>query len=186
MSNVKEALTYGNWGYALLSSLIIDTIDGKNVLLTLESTVLENAFLKNVFGQILQELYYKLTYEDMSICAKSFKMGINSWIKEREKKLDDPERVQLYCSVSFYIQQIQGEQEDSDSSSSGLSDIGGEGDIYKKAVMIVRRDKKASISYVQRQLRIGYNRAATLIEKMENEGVVSPPNISGKREVIED
>jgi S-DNA-T family DNA segregation ATPase FtsK/SpoIIIE len=75
---------------------------------------------------------------------------------------------------------------DEDGDSSGSADMGSEGDIYKKAVMIVRRDKKASISYVQRQLRIGYNRAATLIEKMENEGVVTPPNISGKREVIED
>jgi len=75
---------------------------------------------------------------------------------------------------------------ESDSDSSSASDIGGEGDIYKKAVMIVRRDKKASISYVQRQLRIGYNRAATLIEKMEQEGIITPPNISGKREVIED
>ncbi len=59
-------------------------------------------------------------------------------------------------------------------------------DLYNKAVMIVRRDKKASISYVQRQLRIGYNRAATLIEKMEEQGVVTPPNISGKREIIEE
>ncbi len=58
--------------------------------------------------------------------------------------------------------------------------------LYNKAVMIVRRDKKASISYVQRQLRIGYNRAATLIEKMEENGVVSVPNISGKREIIEE
>lgn len=59
-------------------------------------------------------------------------------------------------------------------------------DLYNKAVMIVRRDKKASISYVQRQLRIGYNRAATLIEKMEEQGVVTAPNISGKREIIEE
>lgn len=63
---------------------------------------------------------------------------------------------------------------------------GSDEDLYNKAVMIVRRDKKASISYVQRQLRIGYNRAATLIEKMEENGVVTPPNISGKREIIEE
>ena len=62
---------------------------------------------------------------------------------------------------------------------------GSDGDLYNKAVMIVRRDKKPSISYVQRQLRIGYNRAATLIERMEEEGVVTAPNISGKREVVE-
>lgn len=62
----------------------------------------------------------------------------------------------------------------------------GDDDLYNKAVAIVRRDKKASISYVQRQLRIGYNRAATLIEKMEEQGVVSAPNVSGRREVIEE
>ncbi|GDX35646.1 hypothetical protein LBMAG18_01570 [Alphaproteobacteria bacterium] len=76
-----------------------------------------------------------------------------------------------------------------DEAGSGLGgdeDLGGEGDLYKKAVMIVRRDKKASISYVQRQLRIGYNRAANLIERMEQEGVITTPSISGKREIIED
>jgi S-DNA-T family DNA segregation ATPase FtsK/SpoIIIE len=62
---------------------------------------------------------------------------------------------------------------------------GSDVDLYNKAVMIVKRDKKPSISYVQRQLRIGYNRAATLIEKMEKEGIISEPNISGKREIIE-
>jgi len=76
------------------------------------------------------------------------------------------------------------------SSGAGAEDLGdGSGsdeDLYRKAVMIVRRDKKPSISYVQRQLRIGYNRAATLIEKMEEEGVITAPSISGKREVIEE
>ncbi len=71
----------------------------------------------------------------------------------------------------------------------GDEDFGGgsgDDDLYRKAVMIVRRDKKPSISYVQRQLRIGYNRAATLIERMEEEGIISAPSISGKREVIEE
>ena len=63
---------------------------------------------------------------------------------------------------------------------------GGDDDLYNKAVAIVRRDKKASISYVQRQLRLGYNRAATLIERMEQEGIITPPNISGKREIVEE
>ena len=62
---------------------------------------------------------------------------------------------------------------------------GSDEDLYNKAVAIVRRDKKVSISYVQRQLRIGYNRSANLIERMEQEGVISEPNASGKREVIE-
>ncbi len=62
--------------------------------------------------------------------------------------------------------------------------VSADADLYTQAVAIVRRDNKASISYVQRQLRIGYNRAATLIEKMEEQGVVTAPSVSGKREVI--
>ena len=60
----------------------------------------------------------------------------------------------------------------------------GDDDLYNQAVEIVRNDKKASISYVQRRLRIGYNRAAVLIERMEEEGVVSAPDHAGKREVL--
>jgi DNA segregation ATPase FtsK/SpoIIIE, S-DNA-T family len=61
-----------------------------------------------------------------------------------------------------------------------------DGDLYSQAVMIVKKDKKTSISYIQRQLRIGYNRAASLIEKMEENGILSAPNNSGKREIIEE
>ena len=57
-------------------------------------------------------------------------------------------------------------------------------DLYDKAVAIVIRDKKASTSYVQRQLKIGYNRAADLIDRMEQEGVISPANHAGKREIL--
>jgi S-DNA-T family DNA segregation ATPase FtsK/SpoIIIE len=84
--------------------------------------------------------------------------------------------------ISFEVPIPMSSSSNDDYESAGNND----GDLYTKAVMIVRRDKKASISYVQRQLRIGYNRAATLIEKMEELGVITPPNISGKREVIED
>ena len=57
-------------------------------------------------------------------------------------------------------------------------------DLYTQAVDIVRNDKKASISYIQRRLRIGYNRAASLIDKMEEEGIVSGPDAMGKRQII--
>ena len=56
--------------------------------------------------------------------------------------------------------------------------------LYQQAIEIIRRDKKTSISYIQRQLRIGYNKAANIIERMEREGIVSPPNINGKRELL--
>jgi S-DNA-T family DNA segregation ATPase FtsK/SpoIIIE len=59
-----------------------------------------------------------------------------------------------------------------------------EAELYKQAVEIVRRDNKPSISYIQRQLRIGYNKAANLIERMEQEGVVTEAGRNGKREVI--
>ena len=58
------------------------------------------------------------------------------------------------------------------------------GDLYEQAVAIVLRDKKASTSYLQRRLSIGYNRAADLIDRMEGEGVISPANHAGRREIL--
>lgn len=57
-------------------------------------------------------------------------------------------------------------------------------DLYDRAVAIVLRDGKASTSYIQRRLSIGYNRAADLIERMEREGLISPANSVGKREIL--
>ncbi len=57
-------------------------------------------------------------------------------------------------------------------------------DLYDKAVKIVFRDKKCSTSYIQRRLAIGYNRAASLVERMEKEGLVGPANHVGKRELL--
>ena len=57
-------------------------------------------------------------------------------------------------------------------------------DLYDKAVKIVLRDKKCSTSYIQRRLAIGYNRAASLVERMEKEGLVGPANHVGKREIL--
>jgi S-DNA-T family DNA segregation ATPase FtsK/SpoIIIE len=74
-----------------------------------------------------------------------------------------------------------------DGDADGAMDDGGGGsgdDLYDRAVAVVTRDRKASTSYVQRRLQIGYNRAASLIERMEQEGVVSPANHAGKRDVL--
>nr|WP_202899792.1 DNA translocase FtsK [Kordiimonas gwangyangensis] len=49
---------------------------------------------------------------------------------------------------------------------------------------IVIRDKRASTSYIQRRLKIGYNKAASIIEEMEDQGVISAPNHKGQREVL--
>ncbi|HZZ70489.1 MAG TPA: DNA translocase FtsK 4TM domain-containing protein [Phenylobacterium sp.] len=76
--------------------------------------------------------------------------------------------------------------EDGDGGDFGLG--GGEGgesnDLYDRAVAVVTRDGKASTSYIQRRLQIGYNRAASLMERMEQEGVVGPANHAGKREIL--
>ena len=61
-----------------------------------------------------------------------------------------------------------------------------DGDLYQQAVQVVTNDKRASTSYIQRKLSIGYNRAARLIERMEQEGMVGPPDKTGKREIYID
>jgi len=57
-------------------------------------------------------------------------------------------------------------------------------ELYDKAVKVVMKDRKCSTSYIQRRLSIGYNRAASLVERMEHEGLVGPANHVGKREII--
>jgi len=82
-----------------------------------------------------------------------------------------------------YLESVTEENEEA--GEGGTSNLGNSGDeLYDKAVNIVLNDRKASTSYIQRRLSIGYNRAATLIEKMEQEGVISPANHAGKREVL--
>jgi S-DNA-T family DNA segregation ATPase FtsK/SpoIIIE len=61
---------------------------------------------------------------------------------------------------------------------------GAEPDLFAQAVQIVKRDRKASTSYIQRRLQIGYNRAASLMERMELEGIVGQANHAGKREIL--
>jgi DNA segregation ATPase FtsK/SpoIIIE, S-DNA-T family len=81
-------------------------------------------------------------------------------------------------------------EDDDEEDEEGSSGGGAEGDFedsddpYDQAVSVVLRDKKASTSYIQRRLGIGYNRAASLIERMEKEGVVGPANHAGKREIL--
>jgi S-DNA-T family DNA segregation ATPase FtsK/SpoIIIE len=73
----------------------------------------------------------------------------------------------------------------SDGGGGGCGGGGGGGDdLYDQAVAVVTRDRKASTSFIQRRLQIGYNRAASLIERMEQEGVVGAANHVGKRDAL--
>jgi len=82
--------------------------------------------------------------------------------------------------ISAVTEPTDDENADADSYASGE---GGD-DMYTQAVNIVRTERKSSISYIQRNLRIGYNRAANLVEEMEKKGILSEPNHSGKREIL--
>ena len=88
--------------------------------------------------------------------------------------------------VPEYLEEITAEPEGEDGSVFDKSAMGeeGGGDLYEQAVAIVLRDRRVSTSYVQRRLQIGYNRAASIIERMEMEGVISAPNHQGKREIL--
>jgi DNA segregation ATPase FtsK/SpoIIIE, S-DNA-T family len=68
--------------------------------------------------------------------------------------------------------------------STGMGGAGEGTDLFAQAVQIVKRDRKASTSYIQRRLQIGYNRAASLMERMELEGIVGQANHAGKREIL--
>ncbi|MEJ5898993.1 DNA translocase FtsK [Ochrobactrum teleogrylli] len=78
------------------------------------------------------------------------------------------------------------EEETADAAVFDATSMGSEDgdDVYDQAVKVVLRDKKCSTSYIQRRLGIGYNRAASLVERMEKEGLVGPANHVGKREIL--
>jgi DNA segregation ATPase FtsK/SpoIIIE, S-DNA-T family len=87
-----------------------------------------------------------------------------------------------------YLEAVTAEDEE-DEDGNPIFDATGMGqaegaDLYQQAVQVVMRDRKASTSYIQRRLQIGYNRAASLMERMEKEGVVGQANHAGKREIL--
>ncbi|MBA5778622.1 DNA translocase FtsK [Stappia sp. F7233] len=84
-----------------------------------------------------------------------------------------------------YLEAVTEDDEPVDGVYDAMAGGGDDGnDLYDKAVAIVLRDKKASTSYIQRRLSIGYNRAASIIERMEREGLVGAANHAGKREIL--
>ena len=87
--------------------------------------------------------------------------------------------------IPEYLEAITSEESDDSDGYDALAGGGEESnDLYDKAAAIVLRDRKASTSYIQRRLSIGYNRAASIIERMEKEGLVGAANHAGKREIL--
>ncbi len=106
---------------------------------------------------------------------------------------DEVEKVVAHLKlqgVPEYLDAItEDDEEDGDDQPSGKGggasgNFDDSDDPYDQAVAVVLRDGKASTSYIQRRLGIGYNRAASIIEKMEKEGIVGPANHAGKREIL--
>ncbi|MGB3897003.1 MAG: DNA translocase FtsK [Mesorhizobium sp.] len=106
---------------------------------------------------------------------------------------DEVEKVVAHLKlqgVPEYLDAITESDDEDEEEPSGKGGSGGGGnfedsdDPYDQAVAVVLRDGKASTSYIQRRLGIGYNKAASIIERMEQEGVVGPANHAGKREIL--
>jgi S-DNA-T family DNA segregation ATPase FtsK/SpoIIIE len=96
--------------------------------------------------------------------------------------------LKAYGPPSYVNTVLEGPDEDSASDIDAVLGLGGNTDgedaLYDTAVQIVIKDRKCSTSYIQRKLAIGYNKAARLVEQMEDQGVVSPANHVGKREIL--
>ncbi len=90
--------------------------------------------------------------------------------------------------VPQYLEAVTEDEDEDEELSAGAGgdsgDMDASEDPYDQAVAVVLRDRKASTSYIQRRLGIGYNRAASLIERMEEEGVIGPANHAGKRDIL--
>lgn len=99
-------------------------------------------------------------------------------------KDDEVERIVQYLKLQGEPTYIDSITEDETESFSESSDDRGGDPIYNQAVELIQREGKASTSFIQRHLQIGYNRAARIIEQMEKEGLVSAANHVGKREVL--
>ena len=98
---------------------------------------------------------------------------------------DEVERVVKHLKLQGIPQYLDAiTEDDGEDDSGGTSNLGESDDPYDQAVAVVLRDGKVSTSYIQRRLGIGYNRAASIIERMEEEGVIGPANHAGKREIL--
>lgn len=101
---------------------------------------------------------------------------------------DECIRVAEYCKEQTkptYIQSFDTSEESGGEAGAGMTGVENTGDeLYNRAIEIVSREQKASTSFIQRHLKIGYNRAATIIDQMETDGLIGPANHVGKREVI--
>ncbi|XDA98592.1 DNA translocase FtsK 4TM domain-containing protein [Sulfitobacter sp. LCG007] len=96
--------------------------------------------------------------------------------------------LKAYGEPAYISGVVEGPAEDRESDIDAVLGLGGNTDgedaLYDQAVQVVIKDRKCSTSYIQRKLAIGYNKAARLVEQMEEQGLVTPANHVGKREIL--
>ncbi|WP_291843708.1 DNA translocase FtsK [Maricaulis sp.] len=101
-----------------------------------------------------------------------------------DKEVEDVAAFLKRQGAPEYLEAVTAGGEDDEGGLPGMEDGEGSGDaLFDQAVALVARDRKASTSYIQRRLQIGYNRAATLIERLEEEGMIGPADHAGRREI---
>lgn len=94
------------------------------------------------------------------------------------------EKVTNFLKTTGTPEYVSAITESSDDEETSIEDPSQQDDLYSKALNIVKTQRKSSISYIQRSLRIGYNKSANLVEEMERKGVLSSPNHAGKRDIL--
>ncbi|MBX9977346.1 MAG: cell division protein FtsK, partial [Alphaproteobacteria bacterium] len=102
-------------------------------------------------------------------------------------KDEEVERIVNFLKTQGEPSYVESVTQDDEEDAAVESGSGGDDDkdqLYQQAVELILREGKASTSFVQRHLQIGYNRAARLIDLMEKDGVISPANHAGKREIL--
>jgi S-DNA-T family DNA segregation ATPase FtsK/SpoIIIE len=99
-------------------------------------------------------------------------------------KDDEVERIVKFLKSQGEPNYVESVTEDEDQVATTTGEAGGD-ETYRQALELVLREGKASTSFIQRHLQIGYNRAARIMDQMEKEGVVSPANHVGKREILQ-
>ena len=108
--------------------------------------------------------------------------GMTRWMDEERNRVVEYIAQQMPQSFEENMFTV---VEDGDGDDGDDDGGGNEGDLYERAKHIVLSEKKTSISYLQRRLGVGYNKAATLMEELEDNGIVGPdPGNSGKREIL--
>ena len=111
--------------------------------------------------------------------TKNINFDFEQNINEKIEKINNSLRTQAEPDYIDEILNFADEKETSDSQSQGDKD-----ELYQQALEIIRSEGKASTSFLQRKLQIGYNRAARIIDMMEADGIVSKANHVGKRDVL--